>query len=62
MSSTGAVPEDAHDAHARLRMPGGFSLELDTAESARVRRRGWRVIRPTSVLSSGFAADPRGSR
>ncbi len=33
-----AVPDgaDAAAPHVQLRMPGGFSLELDTAESARL--------------------------
>ena len=33
--------------HAQIRMPGGFSLELDTADSVRTWHAGWR-------------ADPRG--
>lgn len=39
-----AVPEgpDAAGAHVQLRMPGGFSLELDTAESARLWHAAWR--------------------
>ena len=31
-----AASGDAGSAHVQLRMPGGFSLELDTAESARL--------------------------
>ena len=40
-----AVPGDLDSAgaHVRLRMPGGFSLELDTAESARLWHAGWRA-------------------
>ena len=40
-----AVPEDqdATAAHVQLRMPGGFSLELDTAESVRRWHAGWRA-------------------
>jgi hypothetical protein len=30
------APGDAAGAHVQLKMPGGFSLELDTAESARL--------------------------
>src|SRR5262249_53852235 len=39
-----AVPGDLDSAgaHVQLRMPGGFSLELDTAESARLVHAGWR--------------------
>ena len=29
-------PGDGSAAHVQLKMPGGFSLELDTAESARL--------------------------
>jgi uncharacterized glyoxalase superfamily protein PhnB len=29
--------------HAQLKMPGGFSLELDTAESVRIWHAGWRA-------------------
>ncbi len=45
-----AVPlgEDAAGAHVQLRMPGGFSLELDTAESARLWHAAWRTD-PASV-------------
>jgi catechol 2,3-dioxygenase-like lactoylglutathione lyase family enzyme len=40
-----AMPEgqDAAAAHVQLRMPGDFSLELDTAESARLWHAGWRA-------------------
>ncbi len=43
-----AVPlgEDAAGAHVQLRMPGGFSLELDTAESAQLWHAGWRAVAP----------------
>jgi len=45
-----AVPGDTDSAgaHVQLRMPGGFSLELDTAESARLWHAGWRAD-PASV-------------
>ena len=39
--------EDPTGVHVELGMPGGFSLELDTPESARLWHAGWR-------------ADPRG--
>jgi catechol 2,3-dioxygenase-like lactoylglutathione lyase family enzyme len=34
---------ESHDPHVQLRMPGGFSLELDTAESVRLWHAGWRA-------------------
>ena len=42
-------PGDGSGARVQLKMPGGFSLELDTAESARLWHAGWR-------------ADPAGAR
>ncbi|HET6795072.1 MAG TPA: VOC family protein [Acidimicrobiales bacterium] len=51
--------------HAQLRSPSGFSLELDTAESAAIWHAGWRAD-PASgrvvvgfALSSGRAVDDR---
>src|SRR6266480_2751307 len=40
-----AVPAggDSTGAHVQLRMPGGVSLELDTAESVRLWHAGWRA-------------------
>jgi catechol 2,3-dioxygenase-like lactoylglutathione lyase family enzyme len=38
-----AVPEDSTGPHVQLKMPGGFSLELDTAESAALWHAGWRA-------------------
>jgi uncharacterized glyoxalase superfamily protein PhnB len=40
-----AVPEGqgAAAAHVQLRMPSGFSFELDTGESARLWHAGWRA-------------------
>ncbi|HEY3034464.1 MAG TPA: VOC family protein [Streptosporangiaceae bacterium] len=47
------------DAHVQLRMPGGFSLELDTADSARLWHAGWRA-NPASVrVVVGFALASR---
>jgi catechol 2,3-dioxygenase-like lactoylglutathione lyase family enzyme len=45
-----AVPggEDPAGAHVQLRMPSGFSLELDTAESVRLWHAAWRTD-PASV-------------
>ena len=56
-----AVAEGAEgsDMHVQLRMPGGFSLELDTADSARVWHAGWRAD-PASVRAViGFALASR---
>ena len=36
-------PGDGTGAHVQLKIPGGFSLELDTAESARLWHAGWRA-------------------
>jgi catechol 2,3-dioxygenase-like lactoylglutathione lyase family enzyme len=58
-----AVPEgdDAAGAHVEIRTPGGFSFELDTAESARIWHAGWRAD-PTSVqVVVGFALPDRQS-
>jgi hypothetical protein len=56
-----AVPggEVAAGGHAQLRMPGGFSLELHTAESARLWHGGWRTD-PVSVgVVIGFSLPTR---
>jgi uncharacterized glyoxalase superfamily protein PhnB len=56
-----AVPEevDPGGVHVALRMPGGLSLELDTAESARLWHAGWRA-EPASVdVVIGFALPTR---
>src|SRR5258706_13623598 len=50
--STGDV--DAADAHVQLRMASGFSLELDTAESAQVWHAGWRADPGTVGVVIGF--------
>jgi hypothetical protein len=46
-----AVPDGSVTAggHVQLRMPGGFSLELDTAESTRPWHAGWRADEYASV-------------
>jgi uncharacterized glyoxalase superfamily protein PhnB len=56
-----AVPdgEDALGVHVQLRMPGGFSLELDTAESARVWHAGWRADPASVTVVIGFALPSR---
>ena len=50
---------DASGAHVQLRMPGGFSLELDTAESARLWHAGWRADPASVGVVVGFALPSR---
>jgi catechol 2,3-dioxygenase-like lactoylglutathione lyase family enzyme len=50
---------DTSGAHVQLRMPGGFSLELDTAESARVWHAGWRADPATVRVVIGFSLRSR---
>ena len=59
-----AVPDapDATDpagAHVQLRMPGGFSLELDTAASVRLWHAGWRTDPGGVGVVLGFALPSR---
>ncbi len=51
-----AVPdtEDTVGGHVQLRMPGGFSLELDTAESARLWHAAWRTDPASVSVVIGF--------
>jgi uncharacterized glyoxalase superfamily protein PhnB len=49
-----AVPSDAAGAHVQLKMPGGFSLELDTAASARLWHAGWRADPASARVVLGF--------
>jgi uncharacterized glyoxalase superfamily protein PhnB len=49
-----AVPRVPAGAHVQLRMPGGFSLELDTAESARLWHAGWRADPASTRVVLGF--------
>ncbi len=55
-----AVPGDAvtPGTHMQLRMPGGFSLELDTAESARLWHAGWRTDPASVRVVIGFRSRP----
>ncbi|MGH9211961.1 MAG: VOC family protein [Acidimicrobiales bacterium] len=50
------VPDgtDSSEAHVQLRMPAGFSLELDTAESARLWHAGWRADPASAPVVMGF--------
>jgi uncharacterized glyoxalase superfamily protein PhnB len=56
-----AVPGlgDAAGAHVQLKMPGGFSLELDTAESARLWHAGWRADPASATAVLGFMLSAR---
>jgi catechol 2,3-dioxygenase-like lactoylglutathione lyase family enzyme len=50
---------DPTGVHAQLRMPGGFSLELDTADSARIWHAGWRADPARVDVVIGFALSTR---
>jgi catechol 2,3-dioxygenase-like lactoylglutathione lyase family enzyme len=56
-----AVPQGqgAAGAHVQLRMPGGFSLELDTAESARLWHAAWRAGPGGVSVVVGFSLPTR---
>jgi len=56
-----AVPDGAAvvGGHMQLRMPGGFSLELDTAESARLWHAGWRADPASVRVVIGFSLPTR---
>jgi catechol 2,3-dioxygenase-like lactoylglutathione lyase family enzyme len=51
--------ESLPGAHMQLRMPSGFSLELDTAESARVWHAGWRADPASVRVVIGFSLPTR---
>jgi len=51
--------EDAAGAHVQLRMPGGFSLELDTAESAQLWHAAWRADPAGVSVIVGFSLATR---
>ena len=50
---------DTSGVHVQLRMPSGFSLELDTAESARVWHAGWRADPGSVAVVIGFSLSGR---
>jgi catechol 2,3-dioxygenase-like lactoylglutathione lyase family enzyme len=52
-------PEEPAGAHLRLKMPGGLSLELDTAESARLWHAGWRADPASTRVVIGFLLPTR---
>ena len=56
-----AVPDGEGTAgpHVQMRMPGGFSLELDTAESARLWHAGFRASPASVKVVIGFALPTR---
>ncbi len=51
--------ENAEAAHIQLRMPSGFSLELDTAESARLWHAAWRADPADVGVVLGFSLPTR---
>jgi len=56
--------QNAGDVHVQLKMPGGFSLEVDTATSARLWHAGWRADAASArvvgfLLPSREAVDER---
>ena len=55
------VPDGDEDpgVHVQLRMPNGFSLELDTPESARVWHAGWREDPESVSVVVGFSLPDR---
>jgi uncharacterized glyoxalase superfamily protein PhnB len=50
---------DPTGVHTELRMPGGFSLELDTADSVRVWHAGWRADPASAPVVMGFKVTSR---
>jgi uncharacterized glyoxalase superfamily protein PhnB len=56
-----AVPQPGDETgnHVQLKMPGGFSLELDTAESARLWHAGWRADRASATVVMNFILPSR---
>ena len=50
---------DTAGVHTELRQPGGFSLELDTADSARLWHAGWRADPASARVVIGFALPSR---
>jgi catechol 2,3-dioxygenase-like lactoylglutathione lyase family enzyme len=53
------LPEDAAGVHVQLKMPGSFSLELDTAESAQLWHAGWRADPASAPVVLGFMLPTR---
>jgi hypothetical protein len=53
------APGDGGGARVQLKMPGGFSLELDTAGSARLWHAGWRADPAGATVVLGFMLPAR---
>jgi uncharacterized glyoxalase superfamily protein PhnB len=53
------APDEGWGMHAQLPMPDGFSLELDTAESAQIWHAGWRADPSSTSVVVGFFFDSR---
>ncbi|MGH9232799.1 MAG: VOC family protein [Acidimicrobiales bacterium] len=51
--------EEPSGVHVAMRTPGGFSLELDTAESVRLWHAGWRADPASTRMVIGFALPSR---
>jgi uncharacterized glyoxalase superfamily protein PhnB len=51
--------DDAASAHVEVTMPGGFSLELDTAESAQLWHAAWREGNTGTGIVLGFSLSTR---
>lgn len=58
----GVAPPDESDVagpHLQLRLPSGFSLELDTADSVRLWHAGWRAAPGSVRVVVGFSVASR---
>ncbi len=55
----GGEPDGGEGAHVELRMPGGLSLELDTADSVRLWHAGWRADPSSVSVVLGFKLPSR---
>lgn len=59
LGAAAAEDEGAPGDHAQLRMPSGFSLELDTADSARLWHAAWRADPAGVRVVIGFSLATR---
>ena len=55
----GVITPDEPGSHLQLRMPSGFSLELDTADSATLWHAGWRADPASVSVVIGFSLPSR---
>jgi catechol 2,3-dioxygenase-like lactoylglutathione lyase family enzyme len=53
------TPDGEPGSHLQLRMPGGFSLELDTTDSAMLWHAGWRADPASASVVIGFSLPSR---